>query len=242
MLRIREYKPRIIACLSWYDEEPELLAEYANKLSPHVDALVSLDGAYRDYPHENYRSPECQSEALKKECNKKNQKHFTHFILKPESGLTQSQKRTKLYNRAAYLFHCNEDWLLILDADERITRFDNDIVREQLTSTACDAASVTLKTGDAVATHTRLIRCQPSIKVGDEYHSMIQATDIHGGTVCINDRRGIIMSQNPRPRKARILDLSEYIVIENHTNNRPKNRLENKKTYIKNRLKTGVDL
>lgn len=216
----------IAAALCWYDEEPRILRRLVQSLAGNVDMLVSMDGAYLDYPGE-LTSPREQRDAMRSTIRNE--------IVQPRRT-TQVGKRTALYRCAAEA----ADWILIIDADEELTVTDLRELRRRLDG--FDAATVLVQTGTARATHPRLIRSMDAITCGPEYHGMLSATDEDGRRVCIRDRREIIMGEHPRPRRAREVDVSDLVTIINHTDDRPDERKAAKREYVHRRTKAGRDL
>jgi hypothetical protein len=60
---------RVVATLDWYDEPSDALTRWVGCVAPFVDAVVSVDGAYRHYPDGRGRSPLPQRLALARACD-----------------------------------------------------------------------------------------------------------------------------------------------------------------------------
>lgn len=118
---------KLCALLSWFDEEPRHLAEMVASLPlAGVDTLIALDGAYALYPNAKARSPQHNYDTLHAACK-------THGIdldivtpTKPWKG-NEIEKRTHLFHLAEQ--HTTpDDWYLIIDADEEITKAPADLL------------------------------------------------------------------------------------------------------------------
>lgn len=231
-------RPLIAAALCWYDEPTDVLARCVASLAGFVDILVSLDGPYSLFPHAAPRSPDEQRHAIDESARAARIPHAP--ILPDLQPPTQAGKRTKLYREAANRIGPN-GWVLIIDADETL-EVNGALATLARNGDGFDAASVLIRTGTALAAHPRLLRSSPMLTCGPEYHGMLSSTDTDGRRVCIRDRREIIMSEHPRPRRARELDLSRQLTLTNDTDNRPARRKAAKREYVRRRMAAGIDL
>lgn len=230
--------PRIVAALCWYDEPAEPLERCIKSLAGFADTLVSLDGAYKHFPHKTVHSPKEQHDNLTRITAKHGIKHKP--IAATDTPLTQAEKRTRLY-RAAVDEAGSGGWILIIDADEELSH-KGALETLARSGHVFDSASVMIRddTGDTM--QPRLVKAIGQLTCGSQYHGMLSATDIDGRRVCIRDKREIIISENPRPRIAHALDLSTQISIFNHHTDRDAARKKQKKRYIGARMRAGVDL
>lgn len=232
-------RPTIAAALCWYDEPVESLERMVASLEGFVDILVSLDGPYAHYPAGG-RSPDEQHRALEASA-RLHRLPYAPLVRKIESP-TQAAKRTHLYQHAAR-FAGRNGWILIIDADEALSG-DYRAAREQLgrIGGGFDCATVNSVTSGAASLQPRLLRAMDAITCGPEYHGMLSASDPDGRRVRIRDRREILEREHPRPRRAREIDMSRCLTITNHTNDRPDERKEAKREYVRRRHLDGVDL
>lgn len=116
---------KLVACLSFYDEQPDTLKRCATSLvNVGADHLLALDGPYALYPHAEPRTNEQAIDCLR---------HATRTI-----GLTLHQpnhawqaneleKRNTLFRIAHQLATPGTDWLMVIDADMTITRSPGDL-------------------------------------------------------------------------------------------------------------------
>lgn len=221
----------IAAALCWYDEEPRILRRCIMSLAGIADVLVALDGPYADYPTASPESPLDQRDAIEGAASDAG----IEIVALSWPGLTQAAKRTALYREAAR----RADWLLIIDADETLHVNDATELRARLTP-AHDAASIVVITDEHAAPYARLIRSMDDLTCGPVHHGALSATD-DGERVCIADRRGEVMHSKPRPRRARVDDVSDLAIIINHTDDRPQPRIDAKCEYIAERTRLGRD-
>lgn len=228
----------IAAALCWYDESPDMLARCVASLAGFADIIVSLDGPYSHFPHATRRSPDEQHRAIYEAAREHRIPHAP--LCHPAEPMTQTEKRTTLYRAAASMAGAN-GWLLIIDADERLTDRGARASLER-SGAGFDAATVLVKTRGTDAPHPRMIRAHNLLTCGPQYHGMLSATGEDGRRICIRDRREFIMSEHPRPRRSRELDLSRQLEIHNDTDNRPDARKAAKREYIRRRMADGIDL
>lgn len=150
---------RLIACLSWYDEQPAHLAELVASMSrAGVDHVVAVDGAYALFPGARGGSPSEQADAIAHTARGAGIGVTVHVPVAPWAG-NEVAKRSWLFELAHLLAEPGEDWLWVLDADEVIDTADG--LRAQLERCQADVAEVLLVDGDAVSPLRMLFRAQP---------------------------------------------------------------------------------
>lgn len=116
---------RLVAALSWFDEEPETLDRCVRAVGRFADAIVAVDGAYSRWPVEGTVSDPSQAAAIAEaaadtstEC----------LILTPQRRWAgQVEKRDVLMGIAAR----DADWVCVVDADH-VVHGDPDTVRQEL--------------------------------------------------------------------------------------------------------------
>jgi len=229
----------IVAALCWYDEPIYSLNRCVDSIAGFATKLVSMDGPYAHYPSVAKVSHPAQRTALAEAAQVND---IEHAIAKMPDGATQSGKRTALYRHAASLAGPH-GWVLVIDADEELTG-EYHAARDELTriGDGFDCATVSSVTSGAMSAQQRLLRAMDALTCGPEYHGMLSASDPDGKRVRIRDRREILEREKPRPRRAREIDLSRYLTITNHTNDRPDERKKAKREYVRRRTLDGVDL
>jgi hypothetical protein len=149
---------RLIACLSWYDEQPAQLAELvASMARAGVDHVVAVDGAYALFPCARGGSPSEQADAITHTARGAGLGVTVHVPAGPWAG-NEVAKRSWLFELAHLLAEPGEDWLWVLDADEVIDTADG--LREQLERCETDVAEVLLVDETGVSALRMLFRAQ----------------------------------------------------------------------------------
>lgn len=128
---------RLCALVSWYEERPDWLREMVASLSLlNVDHLVCVDGGYERFPNARPRSDDAQHKALIRECRKRNiglSLHIPNRIWQ-----TEMEKRSYLF-KAGELVTTETDWYVVMDADQTIDRYPDDL-KARLAGTDFDSA------------------------------------------------------------------------------------------------------
>lgn len=110
---------RIVATLSWYDEQPSALAAWVAAVAPLVDAVVAIDGAYEHFPGGRGCSPDEQDDALVSACRKHNLELSSMSHTPGDSPPWPSEVDKRACELALGVKVAGEGgWLLRLDADE----------------------------------------------------------------------------------------------------------------------------
>jgi hypothetical protein len=149
---------RLIACLSWYDEQPAQLAELvASMARAGVDHVVAADGAYALFPGARGGSPSEQADAIAHTARGAGIGVTVHVPAGSWAG-NEVAKRSWLFELAHLLAEPGEDWLWVLDADEVIDTADR--LREQLERCETDVAEVLLVDEFGVTPLRMLFRAQ----------------------------------------------------------------------------------
>jgi hypothetical protein len=182
---------RVIALLSWYDEEPELLAACIASLAGCVDHLVAVDGPYLLYPGAT-TAPQSDDRQARVVLETARGARIGSTIVQPrrpwEGG--EVEKRSTMF-RYGLLEAGPDDWFLVIDADEAVTRCPSDL-RGQLAAAAdegYEVAGVTFsmredaamavpgaRTGDWPG-HRVLLRALPDLRTEAAHFYVIAGPD-----------------------------------------------------------------
>lgn len=224
---------RVIACLSWFDEPPPLLALCIHGLAQAADHLVAVDGAYALYPDAVAASPLEQHAVVNAACREYGLALTTLTPRAPWEG-NETQKRTALFD-LAHAVSDPGDWFLVVDADEIVTGAPTDL-RDRLAATEHPAGDVRIvDTVAARADHPswpaehdarRLFRAQP-IRVEGNHYTYLAAD----GMLLFDGNAG---RQVPG---ARFPDL----IVEHRPAQRPIERLQSKRAYYATRDEARVE-
>jgi hypothetical protein len=221
---------KIVALLSWYDEQPEWLHAAITSLHhlPTPVHVVAVDGAYADYPKGTARSNLDQYQAI----------HEATVAI--DAGLTihtptstwhgqECEKRTRLFRLGDHAAQPG-DWFLILDADERITSCPPDLPA-RLTTTF-DVADVTFREPGPLGPKTYpipiLFRAIPGITVTGNHY-----------TYRTPDGRNLWGNAHTTRLEPRV-DVTE-LTVDHLTGQRPPARREAAKTYYRTRDAAGYE-
>lgn len=128
----------LVGLLSFYDEQPWYLGECVESLARTVDHLVVVDGAYKRWPDAYSSSPVSQIEAVREAAS-----GVPHTLFVP-SRVWESEiaKRSFMFELGR---QAEADWLLVVDADERVAGASGRLRRE-LAATSHDVAEVRFRT------------------------------------------------------------------------------------------------
>jgi hypothetical protein len=220
---------RIVALLSWYDEDPAWLERCIRSLPQlQVAGLVALDGAYSLYPDAKAYSHPDQAEAIRRATADTGMPLLLDVPHDPWPG--EVAKRNHLFRLAEQT--C-PDWYLIIDADEFVTAAPTDIP-ERLAQTPFDVGAVTLREpghpmGTMIyPTHPKFFRAFPGLKAVTNHY-----------TYTAPDGRllwGNAKTDHLEPRA----DLTS-ITVEHHNQLRHPDRYKAAKTYYRTRDAQGVE-
>jgi PAS domain-containing protein len=164
-------EPKIIGLLSWYDEDPDVLAACVNGLAvAQVTHLVAMDGPYQHYPHDKPYSSHEERKALILGCDH----HGISLTLHARSSPwpTEIAKRTALFALGHAHATPYDDWLLVIDADEVITHADH----TPLHTTGYDVATMLSTTMGMQPPdrHRRYFRAHPQgIRVHQHHYNYV---------------------------------------------------------------------
>jgi len=107
---------KLVVLMSFFDEDPEWLKQSVLSLAPlPVTDLVVLDGPYHGYPSEEEESPPSNYEALDQACDQLG----IYLRYHSEGRMSEVDKRARLFELGEK-FTTEDDWYMILDADEEL--------------------------------------------------------------------------------------------------------------------------
>jgi hypothetical protein len=102
----KERKARIIGCVIFYNDTPALVERSLRSLRQYCDHVIAIDGAFKDFPHDNPASTDGSLEVANK---------YAEVIGAKAAWSSQMEKRNQ------YFIGGEGDYYLILDTDEYIT-------------------------------------------------------------------------------------------------------------------------
>jgi hypothetical protein len=151
---------RVIGLLSWYDEQAGHLTDAVISLGrAGVDHVVAVDGAYALYPDASNRSGSEQHAAIRDAAGWYGMGATIHTPPEPWAG-NEVEKRSAMFALGHAHADPHEDWLLVIDADEKITVADG--WRDQLERTSLDVGAVLHgEPGVRPRSERRLFRAHP---------------------------------------------------------------------------------
>lgn len=138
---------RVIGLLSWYDEQPSWLAASVSSFAPVLDHLVAIDGSYGSFPDGRARSAPEQAETILRVADAVG---LGVTIVEPRERFygNEVEKRSLLFRYGLVEATPYEDWFLVFDGDEVLTRSPYDL-RTRLEYVEADAGEVTLWSRDS---------------------------------------------------------------------------------------------
>lgn len=110
---------RIIGLLSFYNESPAMLSTCVSSITPFVDHLVAVDGAYSFFPDAQPTSPLDQINTIRDTAIAHNIGVTIHQPQHPWRD-NEVEKRSFMFHLAEALT-TEDDWYYVVDADEQVT-------------------------------------------------------------------------------------------------------------------------
>lgn len=133
---------KLHAAMIWYNEPAAWLANTITSLTrAGVDHLVVVDGAFQLYPNALPRSGFEQAEIIQRTCDGLGIALTMHQPSHPWIG-NELEKRTAAFRLLNAIATPEQDWVLIIDADEVITTANPDRLRDQLANADGDCGTV----------------------------------------------------------------------------------------------------
>lgn len=217
---------KLIAILSWFDEQPSWLAGVVAGLHvAEVSHVVAVDGAYALYPGGRAHSSMEQHGAIAEVCRQLGMGLTLHTPAEPFFG-NEVEKRSLSLRLAETVAEPFEDWYMVVDADDFVVSAVDHMRR--LVETDCDA-------GDA-----RFIEAYGDVPVGGCplrcFFRAIPGLAYEGNhyTVRAPDGRDL---HDPREPAA---DLS-FLEIEHRTRERSRYRKQAQQEYYARRDRERVE-
>src|SRR6266498_2079930 len=134
---------KLIGILTWYDEAPSWLAACVSSMIQHaqIDHLVAVDGAYGLVPGGRAFSGFEQHQVIDEVC-RATPVGLTMFTPQEPWLGNEVEKRSFAFELAEIITDGEDDWYLVLDADEVVTHSFG--IREILEQTEYDLGMVSL--------------------------------------------------------------------------------------------------
>jgi hypothetical protein len=199
---------RIIALLSWYNEDPAWLSECVASAARLCDHIIAVDGPYAAFPSALAKpsSGSEQVDAIAHTAAGAGIGCTIHTPRQPWWG-GEVQKRDFMF-RLGETFTTSEDWYFRIDADETLTNVPSD-ARRRLEETELDVAEVMIweretaqKVNDLVDTSLDyrspfrcLFRALPDIRI-EQAHYLVTVPDSRGGRRVLNGD-GVVHRNGP---------------------------------------------
>ena len=106
---------KIVACISFYNEEEFLPLCLRSLKENGINRIIAIDGRYKEYPEKSEYSTDKSKDILKS---------FGAEVYLA-GGLTETEKRNLFFHYIE-----NEDWILIIDADEFLSEQFTELNKE----------------------------------------------------------------------------------------------------------------
>jgi hypothetical protein len=230
----------LTACLSWFDEDPALLYGCVSSLpAAGVTALVAVDGRYAHFPATHACSTPEQTRAIEDAAHAAGLACHVHRPAKLWAD--EMTKRTAVFRYAEAL--TNPDWLLVIDADERIINTPENLPA-LLAATDFDVATVPLleepatawyaagEDGHEIIMGARYVKYRRSLfRAGLGLH----VTGRHDWYVTADGRR--LWGDEPLEPALRVREL----VLDHRPRDRAPGRCDAQKAYYDARDAAGVE-
>ena len=220
---------KVVGCLSWFDEPPEILYRAVASHAAVCDEIVALDGRYRLFRSPRDTSSPEEYDAIHQAARDTGMTARTVTPAEPWDGKWGGEvaKRAELF-RLALERTTERDWLWVFDGDV----FLDDVSAEWRDMLAAsDRLAALVELDDEVTgrrtLHTTAFRALRGLTVTDHhwhYH-------VPGGPV-LWDYDGLCVKP---------LDLGEEVRIVHRPSNRDERRLAVRRRYYRERDRRGVE-
>ena len=135
---------KIIACLSWFDESPTWLANHVASCARFCDHIVACDGAYALYPDGRPSSGSDQHAAILGAAEATGMAVTIHVPRDRWFG-NEVAKRDYLMRCGVFESDSDDDWLFVIDADEKVIDAPSrSSLHQRLSDTPFHVAEVTI--------------------------------------------------------------------------------------------------
>jgi hypothetical protein len=133
---------RVVALISWWEEDPSWLAATVSSAGKLCDHVVAVDGAYALMPDGTARSEPTQAEVVLRTCDALG---MGCTIVRPKDVWlgNEVEKRTFCFAECRNVVTPGEDWIIVLDGDDVLTDVPED-TRTKLELTDKDVAEIVL--------------------------------------------------------------------------------------------------
>jgi hypothetical protein len=227
---------RLIATLSFFDEEPELLRECISRLRTiGVDVLVAVDGPYDLYPSEKQGSSFETVKAILDEADTS-----LGLILRNKASWVGNEVEKRNYMLEIALSIAKEgDWLLVVDSDHmwEMVEPKTRSLKDWLQATAYDVAQVGIAECALDAEQEYwyearlLLRAKPGMRY-DGSHWRVRFTD--GFAVAT-------LKAGDQASDKYVRDLTDVARVRHVVYEQPPERRERQTTYYEGRDGGGVE-
>lgn len=220
----------IVAALPWYDETPAFLDRCVRSLAGVVDELVAMDGRWELYDDSAPILSHFEQEiAISKAATAID---LEATIYKPgRVWASQVAKRAALMAMAAEHCEDEDDWLLVIDADEYVAKLDVDRWIEFMSiGTQLNVALVGLHAlhGEMPDRRVRrLFRAGTTVRVAHNGY-WLDGEWLHGDSAKVT--------------LAPALDLSDALVLHDDSAGRPRQREETAMAYRRARAAARIEV
>jgi hypothetical protein len=223
---------KIMAALSWFDEQPEDLAALVTNLAEHgIDGIVALDGAYAQYPHRRMNSSPAEWVAITGAALDAGISHTIYEA--PRAWASEMAKRTYLFRRV-YDRSVPGDWVMVVDADHSIhTSSGLHHALEHVTTTVATVHTIDGHPTNPTDTHRHrlLYKHQPTGITVERHHARYIAGD---GTV--------LRDPVHHEQQADATDLpADTLTLWHHPQQRTEARLRAREEYYQHAAATGLE-
>lgn len=133
---------KVVALISWWEEDPSWLAATVSSAAKLCDHVVAVDGAYGLMPGGTARSEAMQAETVLRTCDALD---MGCTIVRPKDVWlgNEVEKRTFCFAEVRNVVTPGQDWIIVLDGDDVLSDVPED-TRMKLELTDRNVAEVTL--------------------------------------------------------------------------------------------------
>jgi hypothetical protein len=217
---------KLVALLSWFDEQPEWLsAMVASLTKANVDHLVAVDGCYSLYPNalRRWRSPQQQVDAITAACYGAGIGLTLHIPTHAWTG-NEVEKRNHLFDLGRTVTRDQDDWYLIIDGDEIVDTASPDL-KDRLAAAEHDWVAYYKLVEPEGANHVRgLYRNHPDL------HIRITHYGYSHGDQLLWDGSGYP-----------VLNMTDYLILEHRQRGHHTPRHQNKWEYYRLRDELQIE-
>ena len=219
---------KVVGCLSWFDEPPEVLYDAVASHAAVCDEVVALDGRYRLFRHPRDVSRPEEYDAIHEACRDHGITATTVTPAEPWDGKWGGEvaKRAELF-RLALERTTEQDWLWVFDGDVFLEHAVDDW-REQLQATERHVAKVELDDGvtGRRLPHSTIFRALRGLTVSEHHWHY------HAPGVVLWDYEELCTPA---------LDLGELVAIAHRPDGRDADRLAARKRYYRDRDRKRIE-